>query len=370
MPPPSPRADLAQCLSFALAPDERDSLRARLDAGGWRPLFAWAEERRLTPALAVAATARGLTSGIPPVTLPDGRMTPSAGLAAALTVHTERSRVLRQRLAELLAALGAEGIEPVLLKGARALWTGQPPWRTLRDLDLLVPEPDTRRAETAIMRLGYGTVPDGGLPDRWHHGENLYRADLPGWLEIHGRAAMARADRLLPTPMLAAARPMAGPDGIAARSLPLPLHILHCLLHHHIGHRGDKFGVMDFKGLYEFAGDVAALDAAGRAALRDAAARHPRLVAILDLWLAAAASLFRLPVEAPLAVRPDALARWQAMEARVAAARHGTYDGVLEELWMGVRSFRLRPLPGGQSWFGRQRLRASVVASLLAPATD
>ncbi|MDR3471337.1 MAG: nucleotidyltransferase family protein [Devosia sp.] len=363
--------DLALCLAFANPEAELSALRARLRAGGWLPLIELARDLRLLPAIATAAGAKRLTAGLPAFRLSNGQTSIPALLADALAQHRARSAAMLARLEELVDLFTRNGIEPILLKGARALWTGEPDWRTLRDLDLLVLAPEADRAQALAIAAGYRTSPDYDLPLAWHHGADLYRPDLPGWLEIHSRAGMYRADLVLPTGRLAAAAiPLAGRHGATALALPAPRHVLHCLVHHHIGHRADKFGTLDIKGLYEFAADVAALDAPGREELFGEAGRHPRLLAMTELWIAAAADLFRLEAPAPFVLDADGRNRWRAIARRAATGDPpGNYDGLLEEAGMALSANRLRRLPGGNSLAGRLRLRLRVMRSLLAPAT-
>ncbi len=364
-----PVRELCRCLSFAPTPEATAALRLRLAAGGWAGVLDAAKERWMHGALAAAVRKRGLAAGIPAMTLPDGRATISKGLADAEAQHDDfRARKL-DRLAELVLILNGAGIEPILLKGARSLWTGSPTWRAMGDLDILTPG---RAREAQQLALAAGYAPDPSYdkhPEIWHHELNLYRDDLPGWLEFHDKAAMYRADMLLPTPFLVAqSLAITGRDGGVARVLPAHIDLIYCMLHHHISHRGDKFGFMRVKGLYEFAGAVAALDEGERAALRDLTLSHPRLLAIFDLWMAAAHERFDLPAIAELPLREDAVARWRAIDGEEYI--RGNYDGVAGEFRLGLSPARLRVAKGGDSWLGRMRLRAKIIHSLFAPAIE
>lgn len=361
--------DLCRCLSFSLPGVEMLALRQRLAGGGWFAVLEAAKARWLQGALAVAVRQKGLAAGIPARLAADGRATISKGLADAEAHHLALRAAKLDRLVELTLLLNRAGIEPILLKGARSLWTGAPEWRAMGDLDLLVPG-RAKEAQELALAAGYEPDPDyDGHPEIWHHELNLYRADLPGWLEFHEQAAMHRADLLLPTPFLVKESvPVIGREGAVARVLPVPVDLLYCMVHHHISHRGDKFGFMKLKGLYEFAGAVAGLDAQERRALHALAISHPRLLAIFDLWMAAAHARFGLSAPAELPLQRDAAERWREMNGQEAI--RGNYDGVLGEFRLGLSGARLRRAAGGGNWLGRVRLRAAVVHSLFAAAIE
>lgn len=365
--------DLALCLALRTDLEERNALRLRLFAGGWKLVLALAQHLRLLPALASAAAEKGLLAGIPALRQ-DGMATPSAILAEGLSEHAARSAVLRQRLDEVLNTLAARGIKAVLLKGARSLWTGTPSWRSLRDLDLLVTEPATVSAVEAILKTGYHPNDHFAAPAGWHHGAELYRDDLPGWIEIHARAGVRRMEFIQPSQVLVdAAEQVTAADGRAAWALPVGSHILHCLTHHHIGHRGDYFDEIDFKGLFEFASDVDALDEAGRADLLRAASLHPRLMAALDLWLAAATDTFRLSIKHPLRLAPDAQRHWSAMLRRIQERAQSCrpprrYEGLWHEFELAMSGGRLRLVHGSSTSLGRLILRARALRSLVGRA--
>jgi hypothetical protein len=359
--------ELCRCLALVQTPDETFELRQRLNAGAWDGVVAAANTRLLLPALAVEADRKHLTAGIPALRSADGRTTITLALAEEVKRHRSVRTAMLDRLIELAGLLNASGMEPLLLKGARSLWTGEPAWRTMGDLDILTLG---RAAEAQAIAIRAGYAPAAGYEqlDDWHHEINLYRDDLPGWLEFHNRAAMHRADILLSTESLVAQSLRDGRHGVVVRILPPHTDLLYCVVHHHVSHRGDKYGTMSVKGLYEFASAFAALREDERQNLVRLAATHPRLVAILDLWLAAAADRYGLSVPAPFAIHEDAAASWRAISER--ATHQGNYDGILGELRMGLSGRRLRRASGGDTWLGCQRLRWRVVRSLLSRATE
>jgi hypothetical protein len=101
-----------------------------------------------------------------------------------------------------------------------------------------------------------------------------------------------------------------------------------------------------------------------RIALKTRADRHPRLSAALDMWLAAATNLFRLPVEVPFTVRADATRKWQETLARIGQPRPWyKYPGYADEIRMGLAAQRVRAAPGGTHLPGRMWTRTKVIRS-------
>jgi hypothetical protein len=289
-------------------------LADRIAAVGWDRLFARAEAERLTSVLVRAIRRRGLAPAVPPLTLPDGRMTVTRALAEQEAGHHARRRVMAERLGEIAAALNGGGIVPLVLKGGRSLVTGTPDWRHLRDIDLLVPGKQALTAQRMVLSLGYRPEEQPPGPFMHHHLESLFRGDLPGWVEVHRQAGTSRVEHFFPTrELMAAAEAATAPGGARVGILPQDLQVLYGLMHHHIGHRAPALAELPLKGLYEFAAETIALTDADRQRLAGRAARHPRLLAILDLWTAAAADIFGMPVLPPLTLAGDAMAWWSGM---------------------------------------------------------
>ena len=191
-------ADLCLCLAASLEPETSGGLRRRLMGGAWAEVVETALGLRLDSALAWAAEQRRLFAGIPAGLRPDRRETAPAVLERVWTEHLAKRRAMLARLEELVAALNAAGIIPLLLKGARSLWTGAPEWRSLRDLDLLV-YGDAERAQAIALANGYkcSDSGEGRHPRSFYHADNLYRDDLPGWVEVHRLAGSTRSEILL-----------------------------------------------------------------------------------------------------------------------------------------------------------------------------
>jgi hypothetical protein len=358
---------LGACLAFG-PPFDAPKLGADIARIGADRLFDLANTLRLTPALASALHENALFAGVPPIALPDGRRTIAKTIADELATHDERRACLTARLSEVVAACNAVGVEPLLIKGARSLWLGGPRWRAMLDLDLLAAGPQADAIQQGLRAIGYGDPP--GLRERpnRHHLAPLARRDAHCTVEVHRRGGNRYAEPLLPTAELeAVADASRHDDGGRARILPAPFHVLHSLVHHHVGHSADARGLVDLKGLYEFAADVAQLGPEERRTLLDRAHRHPRLLVALDLWIAAAHNFFALPIAPPLAVCADAGARWRRALARLTGSLQGEwkYPGYAEELAMVFdRNRAARIAPGGGP-LARRALRWRAAVSLL-----
>ena len=166
-----------------------------------------------------------------------------ARLAIAHAANVERNSRIGEQLATLVDVLNRAGMEPVLLKGAIRLVDGLYPdagWRTMRDLDLLVPEASFVEALRALDAAGYRLA----RPIEPKHKEALVWRDgdcVP--FEIHRELfATARRQRLLRgSEMLSASRP-ATIEGARIR-LPSTVHqLVHLIGHSQIGHSGYAYG--------------------------------------------------------------------------------------------------------------------------------
>lgn len=355
-------------MQSCLSSDDAATVAGKVGTVGWEAVLAAAEQLRLAPALVARLREKRAVPNVPAITLPSGVSTVTARIEQIWLAHLDRRRELEAALAELVGAMNRAGLEPVLLKGARALATGNPAWRTMRDLDLLLFGNDAMRAHQAALGLGYRPAATSTEKAGKHHFQPLFRDDFPGWIEIHQKAATHRAEGLLPTRLLERMSTRVQFSGVSARVLTPPAHTLHAVIHHHVGHRGDKGGGIDLKGLFEFCADLQALSEAERRDLLALAGTHPRLLATLDFWIAAGHAAYGMPVEPPFALYPDAVAR--AAIALAPAEQQGRYSGTLLEIAFAADPARLKRQPGGRDVAGRLALRAKIVSSMLRPMID
>lgn len=347
---------LCACLRFDADPQNASELSSRIATVGWENLLSFADSKFLGSVLVRAVVRLDLVPKIPMVTLPDGRLTITKLLQQREASHMGRRTVLTERLAEIVDALNGQRIVSVVLKGGASIATGHPDWRYLRDLDLLVPPDKAARAQDIVMALGYRPFSQPRPRMVHHHMHELYRDDMPGWIEIHRRAGVSRVEQFLPSEELRIASvPIREGPVSGARVLPPHLHVLHGIVHHHIGHRAVKRAEIDLRGLYEFAAGVTEMSDEVRRAMVERAARHPRLLAILDLWTAAANDLLAMPVEPPLMLADDAMEWWQKMR-----GRDEGLVGMKRELQAATEPNRMRRASGGNSLLRRAYWRLSV----------
>lgn len=351
---------LARCLAIAPTTEATGQLRFELlRPGAWEPLFAAARAVRLTAPLASRLAERGLVPPRPRA-VADGAMAPADVLAAFAEQHAARRAAQRRALVDLVGMLNGAGFEPILLKGARALWLDREPQRGMRDFDLLIPGAAAIEANAYLKTQGFAPLPEARERPNRHHLDLLFRDDLPGWIEIHRRGGNPYAEAFLPTrEIVAAARP-ALRDGARAAVLPDAEHAWHGLVHHQFGHSAFARGTVDLKGLHEFCVGYHGLTGEQRRALRALARRDGAGLAALDLWLAIGHDLLALPLDGGAAA--DALAVWARMRARLNAAPAG-YPGYADTIRLGWASDRLRET-GARGWGGRFVARARVVLRL------
>ena len=352
---------LGECLAFDLTVGRLSALRSRLFAPGMlNDLLDLAARENMLALLADRLLEFGL--------IPPDRPQESGAqdvLRQHLASHWARRDNLARHLREIVAVLNGRGISPVLLKGARSLWEQKPSWRYLRDIDLLVPAEAAQLAQDGLAGIGY--KPDPALPDRpnRHHLAPLYKPGFAGWVEIHRSGGNRYAERLLATSELFSTSAVADREGLSVL-LPSPaMHLLHSAVHHHVGHGGDARGTLSLKGLYEFASGANDLTAQQKQWLVERSAKHPRTAAMLDFWLAASALLFRLPVETPFLLSPDALGRAEKCIVPEASRSVWKYPGYRDEIRMAWARDRLSRSPGGGGLLGRQLQRWKVIASML-----
>ena len=254
---------LVRLLASANGSTTAGDLRTALlgDTNALEATFAAAIRRQLVPAAIAALEARGILhvprheNEAPPGLL--------AQLAQAKRLHAERRQLLRNTLFEAVGALNRQGIEPLLLKGAVSLVSGEPAWRTLRDIDFVIPPGQAAACLAALKQQGFCEVADSGA--RPHHLHPLSRDGFPATLEPHVMLGGTRARSVLSDESLLRTASTHELEGVRYKLLSPAAFALHGLGHHYFQNRGYLFGTMSLKGLLEFCAGVQALTAADAA---------------------------------------------------------------------------------------------------------
>lgn len=329
LPPTITDADLlallGSVLALAPAPQATAALRLRSFQPGfsWQALVDLALAHEVLPPLIFALQTRSLLPPLPASLCEAARSSHvTSRLDAAYAEHLDRQTDLRQQLVAALAALNANGIVPVLLKGAVHLTLPQSGWhgaRAMRDLDILVRGGEAQRANTILSKLGYRADPNPPPHDR--HLPELHLPGRAGAVEIHTEALSFPARFALTTEEVFARAERWSFAGANFQVLPPQWHALHGLLHHQSADRGHARRMLAIKGLWEFANVGAETPPPGWDAII-AHARQRNILDMLSSWSVQTNRLFGL--EAPAALlRHDAGRKHAAATFRRARASYG-----------------------------------------------
>lgn len=274
-----------------------DSFAAGREGGGerlrgiagsaWPSVLASANEHWIAPALYSELRRSGNLRFVPE----DVR----AYLALIHQNNVRRNLAIRRQASELLLALNAERIRPLILKGVLALVTDHdrdPGARMMSDIDIVVAREERSRAEGVLRALGYGAA--SRYPDGHHAVAEFKRPGDPAAVDLHielidqpyllrGEEAIGRSRMLDLQEGGGCAIPTATP------------RVLHTLLHaqvHHLGqyYRGDIVlrQLHDFCWIAEkYAGSIDWREIDGRMA-------EQRMRPVLDSYLLAGQRLFGL----------------------------------------------------------------------------
>lgn len=114
--------------------------------------------------------------------------------------NVARNRAILAQLSEFVSTLNSAGIEPMLLKGSAYLVAGLFPDvgdRYLSDIDVLVPEGEVGRAETALEGLGYRPASEIDYTAH-HHLVPMIHPERPAAIELHRAPVPRYAQRAIP----------------------------------------------------------------------------------------------------------------------------------------------------------------------------
>lgn len=271
-----------------------------------------------------------------------------------------QGQALRE-LREIRRVLDAEGIPLIALKGLAYLTAGLPPrrWRTLSDVDLLVPVADIERAEAALQATGWG--PSGEFDDYDQHYYRDWMHEVPPLVhpqrgtevDLHHNlappvsriridAAALWADAVDGPALYGQLTQVLGPEDMLLHNA------VHLFMNDEL--RGGLRDVVDFRDLFEHfgTGDPAfvrrLLQRAGELGCGrplyyavDTARRHAGLAVPADLE----AGIGRFAPPAPL----QHLMAWLIAQA-IAPRRPGLKRSALASLLLYIRSHWVRMPPG------------------------
>jgi hypothetical protein len=174
-------------------------------------------------------------------------------------------QVVRHELREVIAALSAEGITPLLFKGAALAFTHypNPVLRPRVDNDLLIRPQQIRLAGTALERIGYERPPAaaGTLVSYQVPYSKTDRFGIQHALDLHWKIANPQvfADTL-PVEYLAARAVPVPPLGEAARAVgPVDALALACI--HRVAHHHDERRLIWLYDIHLLAGALTAAEA-------------------------------------------------------------------------------------------------------------
>jgi hypothetical protein len=284
---------------LAIDPEVRGLRLAHLAPDAWPSVLSLANAHRLAPALYAELAGAGRLKTLPP----DVRQY----LGLLYGANGRRNEAIRRQAVQLVTALNAAGIRPLLLKGVLTLLVDRgrdSASRMMSDIDFAVPRSRRRAAETTLWELGYRSA-NSDAPGPRAIGD-FHRGGDPASLDLH--LELIDQDYILPAAeVFARARPARAES--AAFLVPSATHrLMHALLHGQIHHLGQFYRWrLALDQLYDFA--LIAMAERGDANWRgmQACLAAHRLTCVLESYLLAARDLFGLPW--PLDRPPAASAR-------------------------------------------------------------
>ncbi|MCR9195353.1 MAG: nucleotidyltransferase family protein [Hyphomonas sp.] len=358
---PDERLDLLMaCIKRGIDAAEVTRLRGLLmsDPGSVDGLLRAASRRLATAALIDALEEKGI---IHPAIASVGAGKPATLRTAFGTMRRqerERRRLQGSALRDIIGALNAAGIVPLIIKGAVSLLTGEPSWRFQRDLDFAIDPAEAEPTMAILRRLDFQSIKT--MSSRHHHLDAMARGDPPVIVEPHLRINGPRAARFFASVPMVESAVHTEFDGLAVRLLRPEHALLHGLVHHHFENRGNHFGVIAIKGLLEFAHMLDELCDETFAEVAAILRCNPRLRAATELWIAA--SDVWLGVSPPHGLRPRdaAYRRLSRVTARLTGQNPASIGSAMREEIAGIADAVVSG--GPSSW-----LRAGAV---LIPVFD
>lgn len=304
-------AFIAETLRSEMPGTERPLPRRFLADAPWERIVRLANRHLLGPALHEALIRQPHYGHVPEE--------PRKYLALLHRLNLRRNAVIRRQLRELIRRMNAEGIEPLVVKGALRL-VSEPRAgmgsRMMADVDVAVPWSRKSDALAALRALRYRIREQ--YPEGHHAFAELVRDGDPAAVDLHFE--LIDHDDVLPARMVQARAARMSQGGARFR-VPVPTdRLTHNLLHAQIHHRANFYrAAVDLRQLHEFAVLCAYHgDRIDWSTVRLRMAQH-RLTTPLESWLLLAHRLFG--VEWPYPRPPSRRARLHAARC-LAQLRH------------------------------------------------
>jgi Uncharacterised nucleotidyltransferase len=177
-------------------------------------------------------------------------------LDAVLTLNERRNQTLRAKLEQLVAALNAIDIEPLLLKGAAYLADNLYPAlgiRLIGDLDLLIPPGREADALAAAESIGYKKGGREFEDMAAHHLPSLTQARSGVSLELHTALTEPQYNAIVPPDWISQESRLAPMAGLSARVPSPSCAVTHIIVHDQLHHRGFRSGEFDLRQLLDLA---------------------------------------------------------------------------------------------------------------------
>lgn len=167
-----------------------------------------------------------------------------AFLDAVHELNLDRNRALEAQCLHVLQILQDADVPAVPLKGLAyqlmGLFACKPGQRMTVDIDILVPTAEAKRAQEALLSVGYTELPAHDTPAHDYHNLPRLKSDPdrhgPGSIEVHFRVGGDEVDALLPAEcVMERARPIGVGDQTIL--IPDPVDLLdHAVIHSGISH--------------------------------------------------------------------------------------------------------------------------------------
>ncbi len=234
-------------LCRALSPwMDAQAVRESLPDTDWEGVVAIANSYFLAPALWAGLHRKGL--------LDELESELREYLTEMYSFNERRNRDLLAELEEVTSLLNAEGIEPLLMKGAAALVASgpYPGARFMMDLDIWVRPESLEVAADALGRAGWVPPADKNYSANAHHLPGLYRPGAVAHVELHRRLLH---DEPPGKSLVDEAQTVAVTLGNGARARVMtPLfQLLHNVLHSEVSHDAYGLAYLDLRQMVNFA---------------------------------------------------------------------------------------------------------------------